>query len=54
MKKLSIGTGLFVGLLLTTALTGILFLGRQLFGLPFVPFELFHPGIAWGSHYFWH
>jgi DMSO/TMAO reductase YedYZ molybdopterin-dependent catalytic subunit len=42
MKKLSIGTGLFVGLLLTTALTGILFLGRQLFGLPFVPFELFN------------
>ncbi len=42
MKKLSIGTGILVGLLLTTALAGILFLGRQLFGLPFVPYELFN------------
>ena len=42
MKKLSIGTGLFVGLLLTAALTGLLFLGRQLLGLPFVPFDLFN------------
>jgi DMSO/TMAO reductase YedYZ molybdopterin-dependent catalytic subunit len=42
MKKLSIGSGILVGLLLTTALTGILLLGRQLFGLPFVPYELFN------------
>lgn len=42
MKKLSLGTGALVGLLLTASLAGILYLGRQAFGLPFVPFELFN------------
>jgi DMSO/TMAO reductase YedYZ molybdopterin-dependent catalytic subunit len=41
MRRLSLGTGLLVGALLTAALAGILYLGRQLAGLPFVPFELF-------------
>ncbi|HCB48152.1 MAG TPA: hypothetical protein DEP47_01190, partial [Chloroflexi bacterium] len=42
MRKLNLGTGALVGTLLTTALTGILYLGRQLFGFPFVPYEVFN------------
>jgi DMSO/TMAO reductase YedYZ molybdopterin-dependent catalytic subunit len=42
MRKLGLGTGALVGALLTASLMGILYLGRQLFGLPFVPYELFN------------
>lgn len=42
MRKLNLGTGALVGALLTAALTGILYLGRQLFGFPFVPYEVFN------------
>ncbi len=42
MKRMGLGTGILVGILLTAALTGILYLGDQLFGLPFVPFDLFN------------
>ncbi|MGB3713672.1 MAG: hypothetical protein WA996_04505, partial [Candidatus Promineifilaceae bacterium] len=42
MRKLSLGTGALVGALLTASLMGILYLGRQAFGLPFVPYELFN------------
>ncbi len=42
MKKIGWGIGALVGLLLTTSLTGILYLGRQLFGFPFVPYEVFN------------
>ena len=42
MRKLNLGTGALVGGLLTAALTGILYLGRQLFGFPFVPYEVFN------------
>ena len=42
MKKLSIGTGALIGGLLTATLTGILYLGRQLINLPFVPYDLFN------------
>lgn len=42
MKKLNIGTGILVGALLTAGLTGILYLGRQLIGFPFVPYEVFN------------
>lgn len=42
MRKLNLGTGVLVGTLLTAALTGIMYLGRQLFGFPFVPYELFN------------
>ena len=42
MKKLGILSGALVGGLLTAALTGVMFLGRQLFSLPLVPYELFN------------
>ncbi len=42
MRKLNLGTGVLVGALLTAALMGIMYLGRQLFGFPFVPYELFN------------
>jgi DMSO/TMAO reductase YedYZ molybdopterin-dependent catalytic subunit len=42
MRKLGLGTGALVGLLLTASLTGILYLGDQVFGLPFVPYEVFN------------
>jgi len=42
MRKLNIGTGLLVGGLLTAALMGVSYLGRQAAGLPFVPYELFN------------
>jgi DMSO/TMAO reductase YedYZ molybdopterin-dependent catalytic subunit len=42
MRQLKILTGALIGGLLTAALTALMFLGRQLFGLPFVPFELFN------------
>jgi DMSO/TMAO reductase YedYZ molybdopterin-dependent catalytic subunit len=42
VRRLSLGTGALVGLLLTASLTGILYLGRQAFGLPFVPYEMFN------------
>jgi DMSO/TMAO reductase YedYZ molybdopterin-dependent catalytic subunit len=35
-------TGALVGGLLTMALTGLMYLGRELLALPFVPFELFN------------
>ncbi|MDX1414156.1 MAG: molybdopterin-dependent oxidoreductase [Candidatus Promineifilaceae bacterium] len=42
MRKLSLGTGILVGGLLTAVLMGVLFLGQQLAGLPFVPYDLFN------------
>lgn len=42
MRKLGLGTGALVGLLLTASLAGILYLGDQIFGLPFIPFEVFN------------
>ncbi len=42
MRKLSLGTGAFVGGMLTASLTGIMYLADQLAGLPFAPFELFN------------
>lgn len=41
MKKLNLGTGVLVGGLLTAPLIGLMYLADQLFGLPFVPFDLF-------------
>lgn len=41
MSKLNIGIGALVGGLLTAALIGIMYLGNNLAGLPFVPFDLF-------------
>ncbi len=41
MTRLGVGTGALVGGLLTAPLIGLMFLARQLFGLAFVPFELF-------------
>lgn len=42
MRRLNVGTGLLVGGLLTAALMGAMYLGRQAAGLPFVPYELFN------------
>ncbi len=42
MRKLGLGTGALVGVLLTASLMGLLYLAKQLFGLPFVPYELFN------------
>lgn len=42
MKKWSFGTGALIGGLLTAALTGILYLGRQWINLPFLPFDIFN------------
>ena len=42
MKRPGLGTGALVGFLLTAAMTGIMYLGDQLFSLPFVPFDLFN------------
>ena len=42
MKKLGLGIGILVGTFLTATLMGILYLGRQAFGLPFVPYEFFN------------
>jgi len=42
MRRLDLGTGVLIGLLLTASLTGIMYLGDQLFGLPFVPYDLFN------------
>jgi DMSO/TMAO reductase YedYZ molybdopterin-dependent catalytic subunit len=42
MRKLSLGTGALVGALLTTVLMTIMYLGQQLAGLPFVPYDLFN------------
>jgi DMSO/TMAO reductase YedYZ molybdopterin-dependent catalytic subunit len=41
MKKLNLSIGLLVGGLLTAPLIGLMYLADQLFGLPFVPFDLF-------------
>jgi DMSO/TMAO reductase YedYZ molybdopterin-dependent catalytic subunit len=41
MRKLSLGTGALVGVLLTAPLIAVMYLGDQLAGLPFVPFDLF-------------
>ena len=42
MKRLGLASGALVGGLLTAALMGIMYLGDALFGLPFVPFDLFN------------
>ena len=42
MRRLSVGTGLLVGGLLTAALMGVTYLGREAAALPFVPYELFN------------
>lgn len=42
MKKWSVGTGALIGGFLTATLTSILYLGRQLINLPFVPYEIFN------------
>ena len=42
MKKWGVGTGALIGGLLTSSLTGILYLGRQVIGLPFTPYEVFN------------
>lgn len=42
MRKLNVGTGALVGALLTAALMGLMALGRQVAGWPFVPYELFN------------
>ena len=42
MRKLNVGVGTVVGGLLTAALMGVMYLGRQAAGLPFVPYELFN------------
>jgi len=41
MTKSGLGSGALVGGLLTAPLMGLMFLARQIFGLAFVPFELF-------------
>ena len=41
VSKPSSFTGVWVGVLLTAALLALFFLGQALFGLPFVPFDLF-------------
>ena len=41
MKKLSVGTGLLSGALLTAPVIGVMYLAKELVGLPFVPFDLF-------------
>src|SRR3972149_1065558 len=41
MKNTSLGTGALVGALLTAPLLAVMYLGDQLAGLPFVPFDLF-------------
>ncbi len=41
MRNLSIGTGALVGALLAAPMLGILYLGRHLLELPFVPYDLF-------------
>ena len=42
MRKLSLGTGALIGGLLTAALIGIMYLGDQLLGLAFGPYDLFN------------
>ena len=42
MRKFSLGTGALVGGLLTASLMGIMYLGRQLLNLAFVPYDLFN------------
>ena len=42
MKNLRLPTGALVGFFLTISLVGIMFLGYQLAGLPFVPYDLFN------------
>ena len=41
MQRLGIATGALVGALLTAPLIALMYLGRELAGLPFVPFDLF-------------
>lgn len=41
MKKLNLGTGALVGVLLTAPLIAVMYLADQVAGLPFVPFDLF-------------
>ena len=42
MKKWNLGIGALLGGLLTASLSGILYLGRYLIDLPFVPYEIFN------------
>ena len=41
MKRLSIGTGALCGALLTAPLMGVMYLAGELWGLPFIPYDLF-------------
>jgi hypothetical protein len=41
MNLKNLGLGALVGLLLTFPLMAVLFLGNQLFGFPFVPYDIF-------------
>ena len=41
MSRLAVGTGALVGVLLTAPLIALMYLGKELVGLPFVPFDLF-------------
>ncbi len=41
MQRLGIATGALVGALVTAPLIALMYLGRELAGLPFVPFDLF-------------
>ena len=41
MSRLAVGTGALVGALLTAPLIALMYLGKELAGLPFVPFDLF-------------
>jgi hypothetical protein len=42
MNKSTIGMGILLGGFLTAALIGVLYLGQQLIGLPFVPYDVFN------------
>jgi len=42
MKKLGLATGAVVGIFLTAALLGLMYLGRQAADLPFAPFDQFN------------
>ena len=42
MKRTNIGWGILISALLTAPLTAVMYLGYQLVGLSFVPFDLFN------------
>ncbi len=41
MKRLNLGIGILIGIFLTASLIALMYLGAQLAGLPFAPFDLF-------------